>query len=165
MFDPPPIYGATLEEAGTQITRCKPTIQPDQNGVYQKDVCYDERLSEEDRIELMTEFDQYCPNLNEYDSTDVQVNNNRKKRSLGTRHEPQMRHNHSSVGTSDFQRRFAGHLTKSRDLSHSATELCTNMGSTGPNLYSYHEKRFCDLQKRKLYPVCEIQGQTECFDL
>ena len=26
-------------------------------------------------------------------------------------------------------------------------------------------KKFCDMQKRELYPACETPGQTECFDV
>lgn len=70
-----------------------------------------------------------------------------------------------NVRTRALQARFAGQLVKSYDVGQSARGLCGSMGSVGPNFYSDHEKSFCDMSRKRLFPLCETEDATECFDM
>lgn len=68
------------------------------------------------------------------------------------------------AGVKKIQARFHGQLVKSYDAGQSARGLCNSRGSVGPNFYSHHEKSFCDMSKKKLFPLCEAHDTMECFD-
>ncbi|KAF2274415.1 uncharacterized protein EI97DRAFT_444160 [Westerdykella ornata] len=62
-----------------------------------------------------------------------------------------------------LQKRFAGMLVKSRDVTQSAERACTDSGMVGPDIYD-HKGMFCDMVTRKLYPTCKSERDVECFD-
>jgi hypothetical protein len=70
----------------------------------------------------------------------------------------------SDASKSTIQKCFAGQLIKSQTPWQSAVETCNSKNSIGPSFYSYHEEKFCDMEKRKLYPLCVASEETECFD-
>ncbi|KAH7397367.1 hypothetical protein BKA66DRAFT_394575, partial [Pyrenochaeta sp. MPI-SDFR-AT-0127] len=63
-----------------------------------------------------------------------------------------------------IQKRFVGRLVKSRDITQSAVRLCESKGSVGPDFFSEHEQMLCDMNRRKLYPACTGDAESECFD-
>lgn len=49
--------------------------------------------------------------------------------------------------------------------SHNATELCGSATSWGPDLVSLSEGRYCDMESRQVYPLCDGLAKTECFEI
>ena len=52
---------------------------------------------------------------------------------------------------------------------HSATRLCTSITSLGPDFYSEHERKFCDMGlpgtgSRSMYDVCDERKISPCWD-
>ncbi|KAF2867226.1 hypothetical protein BDV95DRAFT_464321, partial [Massariosphaeria phaeospora] len=62
-----------------------------------------------------------------------------------------------------LQKRFAGILVKSRDVTQSARRACMSAGMVEPALYDINGD-FCDKEKRKLYTTCQSEVDVECFD-
>jgi hypothetical protein len=140
-----------------EYTTCVPGLLPDTNGVFEEDPCNDSRLTLTEASQLMKSFKRQCPRGSKW-FPNAGKRLTKERRRLATRQEQ------PAVDVHKIQSRFAGKLVKSRDLRQSASELCNSKGSIGPNFYSHHEEKFCDMQKRKLYPRCEAQGDVECFD-
>lgn len=59
---------------------------------------------------------------------------------------------------------FPGRLITSPSLAHSAKELCESDKSLGPDFVSFHEGLFCDMSEKELWPLCETEDHTGCFD-
>jgi hypothetical protein len=55
-------------------------------------------------------------------------------------------------------------IVASHDESHSAEELCEDPMAWGPDFVSFYEGVFCDLEKRKLWPLCKGKIEKNCFD-
>jgi hypothetical protein len=140
-----------------EYSTCVPGLMPDENGVFEENPCKDSRLTEREGKDLMALFGQQC-------DQETTWKPGGRKRAAKERRLLQSRQEQSGVDVRKIQSRFAGKLVKSRDPGQSASELCNSRSSIGPNFYSYHEKRFCDMEKRKLYPRCETLDETECFD-
>ncbi|KAF2461011.1 hypothetical protein BDY21DRAFT_418919 [Lineolata rhizophorae] len=67
-----------------------------------------------------------------------------------------------------FSRRsesLAGRLIISNSTAHGATELCESGSSYGPDFVSLAEGQFCDMETHTLYPLCEDNSATSCFDV
>ena len=47
---------------------------------------------------------------------------------------------------------------------HSAKELCESPTSRGDDFVSSTENLFCDMEMKKLWPVCDTQTTSACFD-
>lgn len=56
------------------------------------------------------------------------------------------------------------HLIKSGSQHHSAAELCESATSYGPDFVSLSERVFCDIGKKRSWPLCENAKQVACFD-
>ncbi|KAN0099509.1 hypothetical protein V8E51_013284 [Hyaloscypha variabilis] len=57
-----------------------------------------------------------------------------------------------------------GVLIKSRSKSHSANQLCGSETSWGPDLVSFHEGVFCDMNQKTTWPLCNKAADSNCFD-
>ena len=158
-----------------ELCTCYPSLLPTRlpNGTmyWTTDVCEDERLQPFEKVDLNLAMGvSECPELEaELDSddpyTDTSIMNpGSGKRSVKDRRRGTSYRQHHHKSTSRLQRRFEGKLGKSRDPAQSASELCNSKGGTGPNFYSPHEKKFCDVAKRMLYPLCQRWDDMECFD-
>lgn len=145
VFETPPPQGAPLPL--NELSTCVPSVMPDKDGKFEEQICRDKRLSRYERSMIFKSFGK-------------QIRNMCRKRSV----EEQNSQTSSEANRSAFQKRFAGQLIKSHDRGQSAIETCNSMNSIGPNFYSYHEKQFCDMETRKLFPRCENADETECFD-
>ncbi|QPH16204.1 hypothetical protein C2857_000788 [Epichloe festucae Fl1] len=55
-------------------------------------------------------------------------------------------------------------LVKSKASSHLASDLCNSPSSVGPSLVSYHERKFCHMANKKLYPICASAKSGDCWD-
>ena len=62
------------------------------------------------------------------------------------------------------QSRFQGALVKSTMDGQSAKELCKSESSMGPDFVSIKEKRFCDMTRKKSWPLCDDETTHSCFD-
>lgn len=49
-----------------------------------------------------------------------------------------------------------GQLIKSGSQYHSASELCGSATSYGPDFVSIHEGIFCDMDQKKVWPICKM---------
>lgn len=58
----------------------------------------------------------------------------------------------------------AGRLVTSDDSLTSAIELCGSKTSLGPDHLSFYGKTFCDMETKKLLPLCEGPDDVACFD-
>jgi len=47
---------------------------------------------------------------------------------------------------------------------HTATRICGDKNSVGPDLVSTDEGMFCDMENKKLFPLCAKATDTDCFD-
>jgi hypothetical protein len=54
-------------------------------------------------------------------------------------------------------------IVRSTKKDHSARELCASESSYGPDMVSYEEGTFCDMDSRQVYDLC-INEETDCFD-
>lgn len=63
------------------------------------------------------------------------------------------------------KRLFSERFVSSVHPDHTATELCGDPASAGPDFYSEYEHLFCDTTNHKLYQICSDQIKTDCFDL
>jgi hypothetical protein len=59
---------------------------------------------------------------------------------------------------------FPGKLVTSAQAGHSARELCESGNSLGPDFVSQHEGLFCDMSEKELWPLCDADHTTGCFD-
>lgn len=59
---------------------------------------------------------------------------------------------------------FPGKLVTSAKPAHSARELCESDTSMGPDFVSSHEGLFCDMSEKELWPLCDSNHTTGCFD-
>ncbi|KAF2437197.1 hypothetical protein P171DRAFT_478182 [Karstenula rhodostoma CBS 690.94] len=162
VFDKAPMEGARIPMS--EFPTCAPGLFPDANGNVQEDLCKDPAVHGAERKTLSDAFGLNCENFDDEDGDlhgqcprhirqrDPVACNGRR------RSEP------SRKKKENLQNRFLGKLVKSYDIRQSARELCNSKGSVGPNFYSYHEKQFCDMGKKKLFSLCEDDGQVECFD-
>ncbi|KAF2763222.1 hypothetical protein EJ05DRAFT_491242 [Pseudovirgaria hyperparasitica] len=57
------------------------------------------------------------------------------------------------------------HLVVSDQVTSSARELCTHPNSYGWDIVSTKENLFCDMEHKKLYPLCSNAVTDGCFDL
>jgi len=57
-----------------------------------------------------------------------------------------------------------GHLVKSKQPSHTASALCKDKMSYGPDFVSVEEGLFCDMEHRRLWPLCKNKSEKACFD-
>jgi len=55
-------------------------------------------------------------------------------------------------------------LVVSPHAKHTATRICGDKNAVGPDLLSVSEGKFCDMQNKKMYPLCSSLTDTECFD-
>lgn len=53
----------------------------------------------------------------------------------------------------------------STNKQHSAKELCESATSWGHDFVSSTEKLFCDMEPKKLWPVCDATHTSACFDM
>lgn len=60
---------------------------------------------------------------------------------------------------------FNGRLVVTTSDQHGASQLCNSEMSMGPDLISQHENLFCDMEIKKLYPLCNSVDSAEtCFN-
>lgn len=70
-----------------------------------------------------------------------------------------------STGTALRSSAMAGRLITSNDKSTSAIELCGSETSLGPDHVSFAERKFCDMDTKQLWPLCDGPNDTAaCFD-
>ena len=55
-------------------------------------------------------------------------------------------------------------LVRTKKPVHSATYLCEHPKSRGPDLVSLAEGKFCDMDTRKVWPICGTEEASDCFD-
>lgn len=55
-------------------------------------------------------------------------------------------------------------LVKTAHAGQNATLLCESMVSSGPDLVSFAEGAFCDMDTRQVWPLCTEAGAIDCFD-
>ncbi|KIV79757.1 hypothetical protein PV11_07302 [Exophiala sideris] len=55
-------------------------------------------------------------------------------------------------------------LIKSNLTYNSAVNMCMDQASIGPHFVSHHEKMYCDMTAKRLYPLCEVDTVETCFD-
>ncbi|KAF1976069.1 hypothetical protein BU23DRAFT_456869, partial [Bimuria novae-zelandiae CBS 107.79] len=144
---------------------CAPGLFGDANGNVQTDLCKDPAVQGAERKKLSDAFELNCENFD---------NPNKPKPNLhgscgGSKRDPlacigRKRSEPIVKRQEKLQSKFSGKLVKSHDIGQSARELCESENSVGPNFYSYHEKLFCDMENKKLYPLCEKDGDVGCFD-
>ncbi|KAH3975837.1 hypothetical protein HBH51_083840 [Parastagonospora nodorum] len=135
-----------------ELSSCVPGVMPDKDDVFAEEICNNKRLKGVERVRLWQAFDRPPRSMCT------------KKRSAEVRHRQISLEKTPRANRAAFQKRFAGQLVKSRDLGQSAVGTCNSRNSVGPNFFSYHEGKFCDMEKHKLYPQCEGHAHTECFD-
>ena len=51
-------------------------------------------------------------------------------------------------------------IVGSHDEMHSANDLCTDPMAWGPNFVSFHERMFCDMRQKEVWPLCD-EGITK----
>ena len=59
---------------------------------------------------------------------------------------------------------FDNKLILSESKHHSAKMLCESLTSVGPDFVSLDEQLFCDMQVKKIWPLCGAGKTTGCFD-
>lgn len=59
----------------------------------------------------------------------------------------------------------SGHLTKTSFADQLATTLCESPTSSGPDLVSFEEGKFCDMGTRTIWPLCAHRDDKDCFDV
>jgi hypothetical protein len=150
VFETPPAQGAPLPLA--EVSTCTPAVMPDKDGRFEEFICRETRLDGYEKNMLFRSFGQ---------NPRAMCN---RKRANKERHQSNSARMLSTAIESDIQKRFIGQLIKSRDRGQSAIETCNSKNSLGPNFYSYHEGKFCDMSSRKLYSRCEAPEETGCFD-
>ena len=79
--------------------------------------------------------------------------------SNSTRHKGRPTHRRRSQSTSDNAR-----LVRSKLPDRSATYLCQHPTSRGPDFVSHVEGKFCDMDTRKVWPICGTEDEIGCFD-
>ncbi|KAF8849653.1 hypothetical protein BDZ45DRAFT_772222 [Acephala macrosclerotiorum] len=57
------------------------------------------------------------------------------------------------------------HLVTSNATAHSASKLCNDPSTAGPDFVSLDEKMFCDMASKQVYPLYHYTRQEACFDL
>lgn len=55
-------------------------------------------------------------------------------------------------------------IVGSHDEMHSASELCKDPMAWGPDFVSFHERVFCDMRKKEVWPLCDMEITNNCFD-
>jgi hypothetical protein len=182
IFSPAPSYGKNLPL--DTISACIPAAK---DGTTDPDVCDDDRFNYQDRYNMVEMYDRSCPaDYTWYDRCKFDGKCPSRRRSIfgaqsASSYSPPITSSSSSnrkkqgaLATTEvgfpapdhpLQKRFAGVLVKSRDITQSAVRVCESKGSIGPDFFSEHEQMFCDMTKRKLYPACTGGGEIGCFDL
>ena len=59
---------------------------------------------------------------------------------------------------------FRGSIIGSHEEKHSGRSLCSDSSSWGPDFVSFHEGVFCDMAKKKMWPLCREEITRDCFD-
>jgi hypothetical protein len=59
---------------------------------------------------------------------------------------------------------FPGKLVTSKQNAHSARALCESKSSLGPDFVSLHERLFCDMDLKQLWPLCGKGIASGCFN-
>ncbi len=70
----------------------------------------------------------------------------------------------SDDGTSPAPLPFKSQLVKSGLKSSSAARLCSERHTIGPDFVSLSEKLYCNMDTRRVYPLCEQGVKGLCFD-
>jgi hypothetical protein len=174
VFSPAPQAGEMLPL--NEIQGCFPSATAAKDGKVYTSPCDDPRLTNQDKYDILSVYKYQCPKDHAYDwFWDCPPD---KKNGCGKPRKPEKPiislkekrrasfKTHDGFPTPDhpLQKRFAGMLVKSRDVSQSAVNVCKSKGSVGPDFYSEHGRTFCDMNKRKLYPACMGEGDVNCFD-
>lgn len=174
VFSPVPKAGERLPLK--EISACLPSAIPADDGKVYSDPCDDKRLTQQDRYNVLSAYKYQCPKTHAYDwYWDCPAD---KKNGCGKPREPPRPiislkdKRRTSFPSRDgfpsadhpLQKRFAGMLVKSRDISQSAVRVCKSQGSVGPDFFSEHEQMFCDMTTRTLYPACTAKLKIGCFD-
>jgi hypothetical protein len=68
--------------------------------------------------------------------------------------------NSISTPTSPFQSTIVG----SHHARHNSTALCSNPWSYGPDFVSFHEGVYCDMETRRIWPLCNTTKREDCYD-
>ena len=113
------------------------------------------------RIGLYTkeQFDDYLPGkerIHFWTAKDAMKANKRKRNiDLGPRRKPALR------------QEFENRLTTSVHAKHTASGLCGDENSHGPDFVSFAEGAFCDMRTRRVWPLCKqgVEGEGECYDV
>lgn len=74
----------------------------------------------------------------------------------------------STKRASSYSKRSAAlneQLVISYDPQQSAKKLCDSETSYGPDFVSIPESLYCDMDEKVLYPLCDKEHTTKCFDL
>lgn len=159
VFVPAPLAGESLPLP--EVSACLPDGLPAPDGKVYPRPCSDPRLADTDKYTILSMYGQACPNLD-----------TKKPKPTVCRRNACRKRQEGSFSTEQgfpspyhpLQKRFAGKLVKSRDITQSAVRVCESKGSVGPDFYSEHEQMFCDMNRRKLYPMCTSDADVECFD-
>jgi hypothetical protein len=174
VFSPGPEAGEMLPL--NERSACIPSAIAASDGKIYPDPCDDPGLTKQERFNVVDMYHYQCPKGRGYEwYWDCPRN---KKSGRGKPREPDKpiisvkNKRHTSFPTTNgfpsadhpLQKRFAGMLVKSRDASQSAVRVCESMGSIGPDFFSEHERMFCDMTGRKLYPACVNDADNKCFD-
>jgi hypothetical protein len=174
IFSPGPQAGEMLPL--NEISGCLPSAVPDKDGKVYSDPCDYPYLSQQDRYNILSMYKYSCPTDHKHDwFWDCPPD---KKNGCGKPREPTkpiinlkdrrraelpMNDGYPSADH-PLQRRFAGKLVKSRDITQSAVRVCNSKGSVGPDFFSEHEQMFCDMNNRQLYTACRDHEELDCFD-
>lgn len=77
------------------------------------------------------------------------------------------RHRQLQRSTSHINRNILPkHLITSRHPAHSAVQLCNDSSSAGPDFVSHVENVYCDMAKKRVYPLClGHENEITCFHL
>ncbi|KAF2449077.1 hypothetical protein P171DRAFT_470657 [Karstenula rhodostoma CBS 690.94] len=167
VFTKAPNNGARLPME--EYPSCSPFLVPDASGNIYEDFCDDPNINEDELAKLSEISHHSCETKEERVEKFQKTPGTGCKRdpALGRRVCPKKRaaKERGIPKIEKLQSRFHGQLVKSYDIGQSARTLCYSKGSVGPNFYSYHEESFCDMSKKKLYPLCKEEDATECFDV
>lgn len=150
-----------LEQA--EYPGCAPGLVPDANGNVHESLC-NAGISEDELEKLTAAWHTSC------ESREERIDHLKKPPGSGCKRDPAAciarRGPGGTLSTNvkKLQARFDGQLIKSYDVGQSARGLCNSEGSVGPNFYSHHEKLFCDMLGKKLFPLCDGNITQECFD-
>jgi len=75
------------------------------------------------------------------------------------------RNNSTMGGIRNMRNRNESHLVITEHKGHSAAQVCNSKSSSGWDVVSLEEKKFCDISNKKLYDLCDKKKKTGCFDV